>query len=459
MLPGSYHNYMNYRKNLTKKLLLSTFTLFSFTSVSAFDNSITSRYFNGPTVSSITDTSAHLSLAPEVLYMASNEEESGIYFEYQETAKQVCVAIYPAPEGCLPSKTEVGKRDVTITNLKPSTAYTVTYKRDNTIRCITTPCPTNNFTSASVEFTTKGIGSDALVPTITKYLIFGKRGSEVTLLQTFLNKQGYLPVSATGYYGSLTVQAVKKFQSAHNISATGTVGPITRALLATMISVSSSNATTEVFEGVVTAYSTACFSDGVCSISVDGKKVVTTVGWSQQTVGQVKGIPDFGSIANNVGAHAKVYAMKAEDGYTLYGSSDYYVQITPTTKGKLPAGSEPAGDLSTLKSSAWLWQKTTQLDGTTVMPNQKDRFAVSLSEDGKVMGTTDCNAFFGSYTLASDGIFSFGPLGSTKMYCEGSQENIFTAYLGKVSSVRIDTEGQLLLKLSGGEGTMYFSKK
>ena len=35
----------------------------------------------------------------------------------------------------------------------------------------------------------------------------------------------------TGFFGSLTKAAVMKFQKAHGIAETGTVGPITRAAM------------------------------------------------------------------------------------------------------------------------------------------------------------------------------------------------------------------------------------
>ncbi len=313
-----------------KTLYYITFaTLISFQSTLAFQPQATVRYFNGPTISLVSTTSANLSLAPRVLLNILDEEKSGIYFEYAET-HQMCIMIYPTPDYCLPKKTEVGKTDVTINNLKPGTSYTVTYKRDNTIRCITTPCPGNEFQSLSVEFTT--LAPSGTTPSIDnvqirKNLFIGSRGAQVVTLQTILSKQGYMQVSPTGYFGLITYKAVQQFQKAHGISQTGFVGPLTRAVLIKMTATLSPYSTAETFEGTITAYSTACFADGECSITVDGKKVITTIGWSQQIVGKVLGVEDFGSIEQKVGSQAKVYAKKVSDGYTLYGSESYYIQV------------------------------------------------------------------------------------------------------------------------------------
>lgn len=289
---------------------------------SAFEPKETAKYFNGPTVSSVTDTTAQVSLSGAVLGGISEDEKAGIYFEYIEK-DLVCIAIYPTPAACLPQKTELGKTDVTLKNLKPNTTYTVLYKRDNTIRCITTPCPGNEFQSLSVEFTTK---KEVVTTGISKNLFLGTRGEQVKSLQTILINGGYLRGTATGYFGYATLQSVKSFQRAHDIRATGFVGPQTRRALDASINISP-EVGAEKFEGIITAYSTACFADGECSITVDGKKVVTTLGWTQMTVGAVTGVPDFGSVGQKIGSRAHVYAKKTDDGYTLYGSTEYYVRV------------------------------------------------------------------------------------------------------------------------------------
>lgn len=55
------------------------------------------------------------------------------------------------------------------------------------------------------------------------------RNGEVSLLQDFLQSKGYLNSEPTGYFGLLTLRAVKSFQNANGITpASGYVGPITR---------------------------------------------------------------------------------------------------------------------------------------------------------------------------------------------------------------------------------------
>ncbi len=52
---------------------------------------------------------------------------------------------------------------------------------------------------------------------------------EVTMVQDFLNDQGYLRVQPTGFFGLATTRAVKDFQKDNGISQTGSTGPLTRA--------------------------------------------------------------------------------------------------------------------------------------------------------------------------------------------------------------------------------------
>ncbi len=64
---------------------------------------------------------------------------------------------------------------------------------------------------------------------LTRELERGSEGSDVKALQEFLAKdtEVYPEGLATGYYGNLTVQAVRRFQAKYGISQVGRVGPMT----------------------------------------------------------------------------------------------------------------------------------------------------------------------------------------------------------------------------------------
>lgn len=59
----------------------------------------------------------------------------------------------------------------------------------------------------------------------------GSKFGEVSLLQSFLNKNGFNSGVVDGLFGSITDSAVKAFQKANNLISDGIVGPITRGLI------------------------------------------------------------------------------------------------------------------------------------------------------------------------------------------------------------------------------------
>ena len=56
----------------------------------------------------------------------------------------------------------------------------------------------------------------------------GKRGDDVQGLQEFLNTEGYLSTTATGYFGPMTANAVARWQASQGVSAVGSMGPMSR---------------------------------------------------------------------------------------------------------------------------------------------------------------------------------------------------------------------------------------
>lgn len=62
---------------------------------------------------------------------------------------------------------------------------------------------------------------------LNRQLRTGSEGVDVSVLQDFLNRAGYLRVVPNGHYGPATTAAVRAFQSGNFISVTGQVGPLT----------------------------------------------------------------------------------------------------------------------------------------------------------------------------------------------------------------------------------------
>jgi peptidoglycan hydrolase-like protein with peptidoglycan-binding domain len=68
-------------------------------------------------------------------------------------------------------------------------------------------------------------------------LSLGDRGEVVRVLQEQLIKAGYLEGEPNGYFGPYTADAVRRFQAANYLSASGIAGPTTRAKLYSLVNV------------------------------------------------------------------------------------------------------------------------------------------------------------------------------------------------------------------------------
>jgi peptidoglycan hydrolase-like protein with peptidoglycan-binding domain len=87
-----------------------------------------------------------------------------------------------------------------------------------------------------------GIGDGEEAPTKVvnrnKFRI-GNRGEPVRVLQEQLIQAGYLEGEPNGYYGPYTADAVRRFQAANYLSASGVAGPTTRAKLYSSVNTAS----------------------------------------------------------------------------------------------------------------------------------------------------------------------------------------------------------------------------
>jgi heat shock protein HslJ len=96
----------------------------------------------------------------------------------------------------------------------------------------------------------------------------------------------------------------------------------------------------------------------------------------------------------------------------------------------------------TLNMKNWIWDKS-------------DKFVLSFKTDKTFSVKTDCNSVGGEYILNGKKL-SFVKMISTKMYCENSQEQVFTKYLSDVESYSFNSKGWLTFNLKASSGTMIF---
>ncbi len=70
---------------------------------------------------------------------------------------------------------------------------------------------------------------------LTTDLRFGMVSSDVTNMQNILKIHGYFDYNSTGFFGPLTLFAVRAFQKAYGLPTTGFCGPLTRAKLNALV--------------------------------------------------------------------------------------------------------------------------------------------------------------------------------------------------------------------------------
>ncbi len=190
----------------------------------------------------------------------------------------------------------------------------------------------------------KNAGVDVGPGTVATTLREGDKGTAVTELQTMLKKLNYYYGSITGSFGSLTKQAVRKFQDDNKLTVDGVAGPATINKLRTLTggsadsgSSSGSTVTTDKSYGKITkdnvylrsSYSTS--SSAKASLS-SGKLVRIT---KTYTVGGVK----WYYITVNIGSYT----------YNGYVRSDMMTTISEAEYNKEGGDSDnSAGDQETI---------------------------------------------------------------------------------------------------------------
>ena len=130
---------------------------------------------------------------------------------------------------------------------------------------------------------------------------------------------------------------------------------------------------------------------------------------------------------------------------------------TTKTIGELAKNFEGEANPSmmSLSMKKWVWINTKMNDGTVTVPKRQGAFTLTFGSDKKVSVGTDCNSMGGTY-VSKGNTLTFSSMMSTMMYCEGSQEQDFSASLQNVASFMFTSKGELVLEIKMDSGTMLF---
>lgn len=149
---------------------------------------------------------------------------------------------------------------------------------------------------------------------IDKNLKYGQRDKEVTELQEFLIDGGFLNGSSSGFFGLLTLKAVKTYQTSVGVSSTGYVGVLTRQKINDQLSLdlasstqaeitetgTTTNLTTSITSGCLVGYLFNSITGQPCSITTTTPTIITSNDVCKNIEGIQTSVPS-GMLANSDG--------------------------------------------------------------------------------------------------------------------------------------------------------------
>lgn len=114
------------------------------------------------------------------------------------------------------------------------------------------------------------------------------------------------------------------------------------------------------------------------------------------------------------------------------------------TNCTLPKQTNASKEFPSQKSLQGTYWKLNSLLGNKILGADSSSFRqayIIFAKDGRASGNAGCNSFGGTYTTSDSSIIKFGPLISTKMFCEGVKyENLFLEILGKTDNFLIEND-------------------
>ncbi|MBD2437910.1 peptidoglycan-binding protein [Nostoc sp. FACHB-110] len=119
----------------------------------------------------------------------------------------------------------------TSANSQPKKATLVRTTQTTKVANTRTPAQKTRVAAASASTPVQNTPTQATKRSNSQYLMKGDEGEDVRVLQEKLRVAGYYYGNATGIFGPITEESVKRFQDAYNLNVDGIVGPATLSKL------------------------------------------------------------------------------------------------------------------------------------------------------------------------------------------------------------------------------------
>jgi len=107
-----------------------------------------------------------------------------------------------------------------------------------------------------------------------------------------------------------------------------------------------------------------------------------------------------------------------------------------------------------LSMKTWEWIHAEGANKKITKPASAGMFTLSFGDGGSFTATTDCNSASGTYANEG-GFIEFGPIASTRMYCENSIESDFFTMLSSITKYYFTGKGELVFVLGDSGESMF----
>ncbi len=143
--------------------------------------------------------------------------------------------------------------------------------------------------------------------------------------------------------------------------------------------------------------------------------------------------------------------------FALFIYSKYPVQKLFTTGNYTPTIA-PVPEFQYPLFGQWRWEYTINSSGQRTTPSHPEKFILSLTPEGRLTSTTDCNTVSGSYVQNKNNL-NFGAFLITEKFCRGELfESVYITQLSLVSSYVMQNDRELILNLAHSVGSMKFTR-
>ncbi|MEN9921160.1 MAG: hypothetical protein RLZZ517_138 [Candidatus Parcubacteria bacterium] len=142
---------------------------------------------------------------------------------------------------------------------------------------------------------------------------------------------------------------------------------------------------------------------------------------------------------------------------TIYQKYPVWIITQGDYVPSLPSTDTPKNTKQISPAGQWIWEYSVDISGKRTVPKHPENFVLTLTPEGRLTSTTDCNTVSGSY-VRNGSTMNIGALVTTEKACRGETfESVYVKGLSLVSDYAYAEGDMLVLYLVHNSGMMVFS--